>query len=112
MVVPQKVIAISKLSIYAGQDEKVTAFKKSYPTIYSGAWKAADGSVAITLASIQEKPYACKFSITASDYGLKNTGEIYLLNEKGRSRIGNYTRGKINIDIQLESMGLAIIEII
>lgn len=112
MVVPQKEIAISKLSIYAGQDEKVTAFKKSYPTIYSGAWKAADGSVAITLASIQEQPYACKFSLTASDYELKSTGEIYLLNEKGRSRIGNYTGGKINIDIQLESMGLAIIEII
>lgn len=112
MTVPQEEIAISKLSIYAGQDEKVTAFKKSYPMVYSGAWKSTDGSLAITLASIQDKSYPCKFSLKTKDYGLKNTGKIYLLNEKERIEIGNYTKGKINIDMQLSAMSLAIIEII
>ncbi|MNY33690.1 hypothetical protein D3C86_1679780 [compost metagenome] len=112
MISPQKEIAISKLSIYAGQDEKVTKFKKSYPMIYSGAWKSKGGSLAIPLASIQEQPYTCKFSLLASDYQLKNTGKIYLLNEKDRIKIGDYSRGRINIDIQLAPMGLAIIEII
>jgi hypothetical protein len=112
MISPQKEIAISKLSIYAGQDEKVTKFKKSYPMIYSGAWKSKDGSLAIPLASIQEQPYTCKFSLLASDYQLKNTGKIYLLNEKARIKIGDYSRGRINIDIQLAPMGLAIVEII
>ncbi|MEQ7798990.1 DUF6259 domain-containing protein [Pedobacter sp. ASV1-7] len=112
IVIPQKEIAISKLSIYAGQDEKVTTFKKSYPMIYSGSWKSTDGCLAITLASIQEQPYTCKFNLLASDYGMKNTGKIYLLNEKERIKIGNYKRGKINVDIHLASMGLAIIEVI
>lgn len=112
MIIPEKEIAISKLSIYAGQDEKVTAFKKSYPMVYSGAWKSADGALAITLASIMDQPYACKFSLTAADYGLKNSGQIYLLNEKERTRIGSYKNGKIAIDEQLPAMSLAIIEVI
>jgi hypothetical protein len=112
MAVPEKEIAISKLSIYAGQDGKVTAFKKSYPMVYSGAWKAADGALAITLASILDQAHNCKFSLVAAHYGLKNSGQIYLLNEKERSRIGSYKNGKIIIDHQLAPMSLAIIEII
>ena len=111
LIVPEKEIAISKLSIYAGQDEKVTAFKKKYPTIYCGAWKAKEGTLGIALASIQKQLYDARFSIKAEDYGLKKSGQIYLLTEKKRVKIGDYKKGVIHINHQLPSMGLAIIEI-
>ncbi len=112
MTVPEEEISISKLSIYAGQDKKVTTYKKSYPMVYAGAWNAADGALAITLANILDQPYTCKFNILAADYGLKNRGNVYRLTENARTRIGTYKNGKITIEEQLPAMGLSIIEII
>ena len=112
MTLPEEEISISKLSIYAGQDKKVTTYKKSYPMVYAGAWNAADGALAITLANILDQPYTCKFNILAADYGLKNRGNVYRLTENARTRIGTYKNGKITIAEQLPAMGLSIIEII
>lgn len=111
IILPEKEIDISKLSIYAGQDEKVTAFKKNYPTIYKGAWKAKDGMLGIAMASIQDQPFRCKFNLNAADYGLKSSGQIYLINEKERIRMGSYKNGRISIDYELGPIGLSFIEI-
>nr|WP_121269202.1 DUF6259 domain-containing protein [Pedobacter schmidteae] len=112
IIVPQKEIDISKLSIYAGQDEKVTAFKKTYPTVYSGAWKANDGTLGIAVASIQDQPFQYNFELKAADYTLKNTGQIYLVNETERTHIGSYKNGKIKVDQPLQAKGIMIIEIV
>lgn len=108
---PVKTIDISKLSIYAGQNEKVTAFKKDYPTIYCGAWRAETGKIGIPVASIQKDNYPINCLINAKDYSLPDSGTITYIDETGERSRTQYSDGKIALDYQLPPYGVVLIEI-
>lgn len=109
--VPNAVYDMSKLSIYAGQNEKVTAFSKEYPNVYQGTWKSSDGNIGLSLANIQEDKYKLVHQLNAADYGLPNNGSIYMIEAKGKTKVGNYVNGKVNLDVELKGMSVCVIEI-
>ena len=51
---PQVTSDFSRLSIYAGQKDRLTSSKKRHPLAIAGAWRAADGDVAIAVASVAD----------------------------------------------------------
>ncbi|MBK8504300.1 MAG: hypothetical protein IPL46_20085 [Saprospiraceae bacterium] len=112
MSIPVKELAISRLSIYAGQQSNVTTYHKEYPTIYSSAWKSDDNSLGIAIASISDELFPINLDFGSKEYDISETGEIFLIDIDGRRPLGRYSSGRILIDFKLESRGICMIEII
>lgn len=112
MIVPQEELDISKLSIYAGHNEKVTAFKKVYPTVYSSFWLTEDNMLGIALASIHDKNFPIHMKFKAEDYKLSPSGKLYVTGEREREFIGTYSNGIIDLAYMLPAYGISMIEVV
>jgi hypothetical protein len=108
--IPEKSIAISRLSIYAGQGERVTTFHEKVPLLYTSAWKADDGTLGIAVASISDGALPVRFSFPAGDYGIPASGKIYITNAGQRKLLGTYKGGKVDIVNEIPPKGVCIIE--
>lgn len=110
--VPQEKLSISKLSIYAGQKEKVTNFEKVYPTFYSGVWKSSDNNLGIALSNIGAETYDANLKVNLSEYGISTKkGTINLIDESGKKRVGRFKNGVVNQSIKVPSNKNYLIEI-
>ncbi len=52
---PHAEIPISRLSIYAGQQETLKEYRTTVPLVLASAWRAADGQIAIAVASLADR---------------------------------------------------------
>ncbi len=111
LAIPEENVIISKLSIYAGRNEKVTRFEKAYPEIYTAAWKSADNNLAVALASISKTAFPVNFVLSTADYGIDGSGEIFLHDEKERRKIGDYSNQRAVVDFVLPPAGICFIEL-
>ncbi|MBS0000057.1 MAG: hypothetical protein KFF73_13845 [Cyclobacteriaceae bacterium] len=112
MEIPEKEMNISRLSIYAGRgQDNVTSFTGKYPQVYTGTWQSDDKNIAIAIASISADPFPVRFSFSAGDYDLPDTGNIYLTDVDGKGFLNSYRNGKIDVNFSLPPKGLAIVEI-
>lgn len=109
---PEEEFDISKLSIYAGHNEKVTSFKKKVPTVYSSFWIAEDKSLGIAIASIDDKAYPVKMAFKSTDYKLAESGTMFIIDEEGRSPLGSYSNGEVKVEYLLPERGISVIEIV
>ena len=110
--IPKETIEMSRLSIYAGKTgNTVTAFQKKADLVYSGTWKAYDNKLGIALASISDSPFPLSISFNSKDYGLAPSGQVNIIDAKGKKFMAEYSNGKIQIDVTLEPMQVGIIEI-
>ena len=99
-------------AIYAGKmGQSVTTFKGIYPLIYTGTWQSENGNIGIALASISDDPFRTVFTLRANDYGLPQSGNIYIIDNEGKKLIDSYSDGKINVDFTLKPGGICIIEL-
>ncbi|MBC9934928.1 DUF6259 domain-containing protein [Chitinophaga qingshengii] len=112
MVIPEKNIAVSRLSIYTGQhQDRVTRQEQRVPLLYTGAWKAANGRLGVAVASISEEALPVRFHMRARDYGLPATGKVYVTSVSGRRLLSTYKKGIVEVSYQLEERGACMIEI-
>src|SRR5690606_18828154 len=95
MDIPVKELTVSRLSIYAGQKENVTSYANRFPMVYCSAWKAPDQTLGIALASILDTHFHIRLDFELMDYGLGDSGEIYLNDIKGRHLLGYYRQGMV-----------------
>jgi hypothetical protein len=109
---PEEEFDISRLSIYAGkQGESVTSFRGRFPLLYSGTWQADDKDLGIALASISENPLKVTFSFRSDDYDLPSSGNIFIINNKGKRFLTSYFNNTISVDFILDPRSLCILEI-
>lgn len=66
--IPDEPIAISRLSIYAGQGERLQEYQKAYPPVLGSAWRAPDGDVAVVLANVSNAPQTFPLALPEADY--------------------------------------------
>jgi hypothetical protein len=111
MVVPEENFPMSRLSIYAGQKDKVTSFEKKYPVIYHSAWKADDGSLGIAIASVRNAPYNVNMQFKAGAYGLPAKGKIYLAGAGERRLLGSYTGGAVKVNFEMAPKAICLVEV-
>jgi hypothetical protein len=105
-------MAISKLSIYAGQKDKVTHYQKSYPTLYSGVWLSARKTLGIALSNVGSGPYRADLRLDLSEYGLKGMrGRIYQITAKGKKEAARFANGKIVHSLTIPATSSLFIEI-
>ncbi|MHB8956114.1 MAG: DUF6259 domain-containing protein [Pirellulaceae bacterium] len=106
------VIPISRLSIYAGQQEAVQEYTKAAPIVLSSAWQAADGSLAVVVANVSHKPVPMHLILTASDYPLAPQGIIRQILEQHSVEAGRYQDGRASLEITLEPFDVRVYEFV
>ncbi|HOF20123.1 MAG TPA: DUF6259 domain-containing protein [Bacteroidales bacterium] len=110
---PSEEIDISRLSIYAGKTgNTVSAFRGTFPLVYSGAWKADDGDLGIALASTGDRPVSLSFGFDAGEYGLPAAGRIFLADDRGRRELTAYTDSRAEISLTLAPAAVCVLEVI
>jgi hypothetical protein len=87
---PESELDVSRLSIYAGQHGGLTEFRKTFPSVWTTAWRAPDGSVALAVASISEEPVTPALEVDPAACGLAPRGRVYRIDPDGRRRLGEY----------------------
>ena len=109
---PEEEIDISRLSIYAGKTgNTVSAFRGTFPLVYTGAWQADDMDLGIALASISDRPVTLSFDFDAREYDLPSSGMIFLVDDSGRKELASYSENKVKIALTLEPAAICILDI-
>ncbi|MCE5347651.1 MAG: DUF6259 domain-containing protein [Bacteroidales bacterium] len=109
---PKEEFGISRLSIYAGKTgNTVTAFRGTFPLIYSGTWQSDNKQIGIAMASISDDPFNVNFNLNSRDYELPSSGKIFIINAEGKRLLASYSGEKIHIDFTLKPRDLCIVEI-
>ncbi len=106
--VPQFELDMSRLSIYAGQGETVKEYRKSCLPVLASAWRAADGSVAVVLASILDHPVEFPLRLDARTYGIAPGWRIRMLTESGATSLGEAAADPLELPVSLPARGAAI----
>lgn len=109
---PQMIIPISRLSIYAGQQNAVQEYRKSVPQVLASALRADDGGTAIVLANIGESAVPLTLTLPEEDYAVPSESVVYKLTAAGRSRVQEVQSGPISLPVTLAPAETCIYEFI
>src|SRR5438034_670513 len=108
--VPWVDVDLSRVSIYAARRGAPTVSSARYPAALAGAWRAEQGSVAIAVASIVDRPTSVSFAFDPAAYGLAGGGQIERIDERGRRPFGAFSSGVLPIALALPAGGAYILE--
>jgi len=100
----------SRLSIYAGQKDRLTAFQRSHPQALAGAWRAADGDVAIALASVADEPLSLSLKLDRDYYGLPQQPKVYRIDNTGRRLMEESVGGDSSFKVNLAPRDACVLE--
>jgi hypothetical protein len=81
---PVATLDFSRLSIYAGQKDRVRLHTRRHPLALAAAWRGADGDVGIALASIAGEPLAVSLKLDLAAYGLAQPVRAHRIDQHGR----------------------------
>ncbi len=110
--VPRAEIPISRLSIYAGQQDAVQEYTKTVPLVLASAWLANDGDIGIALANIDDAPGPITIMLTSDQYPLPQSGTVYRLTETGRSEVTRISGGSVRLDLPLDPCDAQVYEVV
>ncbi|MBI5093034.1 MAG: hypothetical protein HZB26_11425 [Candidatus Hydrogenedentes bacterium] len=85
---PTSEIPISRLSIYAGQQDHLKEYSKNVPMALASAWRAADGCVSIIIASISTTPMELTLDTRQLAVDLPQDGQVYEWDDANKSELG------------------------
>lgn len=88
VMVARRGIAMSRLSIYAGQQGGLKTFKKEVSMAVAGAWRATDRRVAIALATIADTRLPVTIKLPLSEYGIAGRCQMVRVDTTGRRNVG------------------------
>lgn len=106
---PEEEIDMSRLSIYAGQQEGLKTFRKKVPQALASAWRAPDGKVAMALGSIADEPQEISLNWQPTDYGLRGDEPIVRI-EPGRRDLLRPTTAAGSLRLTLPPHGAYVLE--
>lgn len=106
--VPEGVVDMSRLSIYAGQQDALKEFQQAHPLAIAGAWQAPDGDLAVVLASIADEALAFPLRIAHPEYPLPERGIIRLIEEDGESKVSSFAKHAAELPVELPAQGAQI----
>ena len=108
--VPWVDVDLSRVSIYAARRGGPTVSSARYPAALAGAWRAEQGSVAIAVASIVDRPTSVSFAFDPAAYGLATGGQIERIDERGPRPFGAFSSAVVPIALALPAGGAYILE--
>jgi hypothetical protein len=109
---PQAEIPLSRLSIYAGQQDSVKEYVAAVPLVFSSVWLAPDKRVGVALANISEHSQPVRFRLPQSEYPISLSGTIRRHAPGGGGEFGCYSGGEAVIDLSLDPASACLLEFI
>jgi hypothetical protein len=108
--VPMVDVNLSRVSIYAARRGGPTESVARFPAAIAGAWRAADGNVALAVASVVDQPTAVAFDFDPRVYGLTDGGRIERIDEAGRRPYGTFRARVVPVTLDLPAGGAYVLE--
>jgi hypothetical protein len=108
---PEDMLDFSRLSIYAGQGGGLTNFQKRVPLALAGAWRAADGSLGLALASVANLPQDLDIELPPTLYPRPEPARLWRTDENGRREVGHFQPGDALLSVLLPPRGACVLEI-
>lgn len=106
--VPETMIDISRLSIYAGQQGGLSTFQKRVPLVLAATWQATDGDVGIAVVNLADESYTGTLKLDAS-HAIAPKSRVYQLTDKSRKSLGHLADSR-EVHISLPPRGASVIE--
>jgi hypothetical protein len=103
-------IPMSRLSIYAGQQDHVREFERVAPRVLSSAWRSQSGNVAVVFVNISDEPTKVPFQLKHNGYALPMPSRVYAIDASSEYAIGEYTGGNYASEITIALEGATAIE--
>lgn len=110
LAVAEAQIAISRLSIYAGQQDGLKVYEKRVPLALASAWRAPNGAVAVVLGAIADAPTDLTLDWEAKDYDLPKRGWIYRIDGGSRELLGTWDVAAPSLRLTLPPRGACVLE--
>lgn len=96
---PEVILDFSRLSIYAGQNDRVQSYRKTSPSALAAAWLAPDGATAIALASIVDRPLELHLRLDPGEHRAIEGAELHRLGQR-EPVVGKIENGTIAIPLR------------
>ncbi len=112
MNIPEMEIDMSRLSIYAGQQDAVREYRKRVPQYLAGAWRATDGRVAVAVANIADTDHKIHFTLSRTEHGVPDRGRIFKWLPEGRTPLVRFENGQAAITDTLAAAGAVLYEVV
>jgi hypothetical protein len=112
MNIPDMEIDMSRLSIYAGQQEAVQEYRQRVPQYLVGLWRAADDGIAVAVANIADTDQKIRLTLSREEHGLPDRGRVYKRLPESRTQIGLIEDGQATIRDTLAAAGAVIYELV
>ena len=103
-------IPMSRLSIYAGQQDAVQEFTRATDNVLAGAWQAVDGSVAVALVNLTEQAIPLHLTLTRDDYPLPQQGVVRRILEQESTPVGSFQQSTAVLELTLDPTDVRIYE--
>ncbi len=108
---PEIQLDFSRLSIYAGQRDRVRTFQKTVRSALAAAWRTPDGDIGIALASIVDRPLTLSVELDAASCQLPPNARIYRIDDSGRSAFGPLDPRRPAWRIELAPLAACLLEL-
>lgn len=83
----------SRISIYAARRGGATEVPLRAPAVLTGAWRAANGHVAIALASIDDSAHTVTLTLDPSRHGTEHGATVWRVDGSGRTKAAELAAG-------------------
>jgi len=104
-------IPMSRLSIYAGQQEALKEFVQRVPLTLASVWRAWDGKIGIAVTSIADRPLSPTLTLDLARYGLRQRGRIYALDALGAAPMGEFKGKALVLKLDLAPLDVRVFEV-
>jgi hypothetical protein len=107
---PEVEIPMSRLSIYAGQQDAVKEFRKTEPMALASAWQAPDGALAVVAVNIGTEALPLHLALARPDYPLPERGTILRHTAEGATKLADFDGGRAEISADLAPSDAVVFE--
>jgi len=109
--VPEAEIELSRISIYAAQRGGPQESLGRFPAAIAGAWRAPDGSVAVAVASIVDRPLPVGLVLDPRAYGLAGA-PLLRTAQHGTVALGRVGAAPRPLRLELPAGGAVVLELL
>lgn len=110
MDIPTMKIPMSRLSIYAGQQDAVQEYTKEVPRLFACIWQDENGNIAVPIVNISDEDFEVTLSLNSKEDGLPAKGIAYKILPDERSEIMRFEKGTVTITAVLNGSDACIYE--
>lgn len=94
----------SRISIYAARRGGATEVALRAPSVLTGAWRAANGQVAIALASIDDEAHAITLTLDPARHGTRRGAVLWRVDGSGKTRVGALPVGATKLSVNVAAL--------